>query len=130
MAKHYGCRVTTTTLSQEQYAFAQEAVKRQGLEDKVTLLLQDYRDLDGQYDKLVSIEMIEAVGHQYMPRYFEKLEQLLKPEWSDADPGDYHRRPNVRQLSSWCRFYPEIYFPGGCLPSMYEMCKHLGRKPV
>ncbi len=61
-AKHYGCRVTTTTISEQQYLYAQEQVKKEGLEDKITLLKEDYRNLQGQYDKLVSIEMIEAVG--------------------------------------------------------------------
>ena len=125
MAKHYGCRVTTTTLSKEQYEFAQESVRRQGLEDKVTLLLKDYRDLDGQYDKLVSVEMIEAVGHQYMPTYFEKLEQLLKPNGrmliqaitiADQMYDNYRRSVD---------FIQKYIFPGGCLPSLYEMCRHL-----
>lgn len=128
MAKHYGCKVTTTTLSEEQYAFAQESVRRQGLEDKVTLLLQDYRDLQGQYDKLVSVEMIEAVGHQYMPRYFEKLEQLLKPNGrmliqaiTIADQAYDNYRRGVD-------FIQKYIFPGGCLPSLFEMCKHLQQK--
>jgi cyclopropane-fatty-acyl-phospholipid synthase len=64
-AQHYGCRVTTTTISRQQYELARERVAAAGLQDRITLLLKDYRDLDGQYDKLVSLEMIEAVGHQF-----------------------------------------------------------------
>jgi cyclopropane-fatty-acyl-phospholipid synthase len=71
-AKHYGCRVTTTTISKQQYNYAQQAVADAGLEDRITLLLQDYRDLEGRFDKLVSIEMIEAVGHEFHDAYFKK----------------------------------------------------------
>ncbi|RBL65954.1 SAM-dependent methyltransferase, partial [Pseudomonas sp. MWU13-2625] len=66
-AQHYGCRVTTTTLSREQFAYTRQRIEAAGLQDRVTLLLEDYRDLRGQYDKLVSIEMIEAVGHRFLP---------------------------------------------------------------
>ena len=77
-AQNYGCKVTTTTISKEQYAFAKQRVAKAGLEDKVTLLLEDYRDLDGSYDKIVSIEMIEAVGHKYLDTYFAQCSRLLK----------------------------------------------------
>ena len=79
-AKYYGCKVTTTTISHEQYEFARARVRAAGLEDRITLLLEDYRDLSGQYDKLVSIEMIEAVGHQYYDTYFAKCSSLLKSD--------------------------------------------------
>jgi cyclopropane fatty-acyl-phospholipid synthase-like methyltransferase len=72
-ARHYGCRVTTTTLSQEQYIWATERIARAGLQDRVEVLLCDYRDLTGQYDKLVSIEMIEAVGQRYLPTFFRPV---------------------------------------------------------
>ena len=72
-AQHYGCRVTTTTISQEQHDFALERVQDAGLSDRVTVLRQDYRDLRGRYSKLVSIEMIEAVGWQYFHTYFAPL---------------------------------------------------------
>ncbi len=124
-ASHYGCRVTTTTLSKQQFAYAQDQVKKQGLQDRVTLLLKDYRDLEGQYDKLVSVEMIEAVGHEYMPAYFEKLEQLLKPNGrmliqaiTIADQAYDNYRRSVD-------FIQKYIFPGGCLPSLHEMCRHL-----
>jgi len=79
-AKNYGCKVTTTTISKEQYELAKKRVESEGLQDKITLLLSDYRDLDGQFDKLVSIEMIEAIGHQYINAYFNKCSDLLKPD--------------------------------------------------
>src|SRR5690606_30163629 len=79
-ASHYGCRVTTTTLSQEQYDYTRQRIEAQGLGERITLLLKDYRDLTGEYDKLVSIEMIEAVGHRYLPEYFQQCARLLKPD--------------------------------------------------
>ena len=72
-----GCRVTTTTISQEQHDYACAAVRNAGVEDLVTVLLEDYRDLRGTYDKLVSIEMIEAVGWRHFPVYFERCSKLL-----------------------------------------------------
>jgi cyclopropane-fatty-acyl-phospholipid synthase len=79
-ARHYGCRVTTTTISREQYELAKERVARAGLADRITLLLEDYRDLRGEFDALVSIEMIEAVGHQYLDTYFRQCSALLRPQ--------------------------------------------------
>ncbi|MDJ0919212.1 MAG: cyclopropane-fatty-acyl-phospholipid synthase family protein, partial [Woeseiaceae bacterium] len=79
-AKNYGCRVTTTTISQRQYEFAARAVEEAGVGDRVTLLLEDYRNLEGKYDKLVSIEMIEAVGHEFHDTFFKKCGDLLKPD--------------------------------------------------
>jgi cyclopropane-fatty-acyl-phospholipid synthase len=78
-AREYGCRVTTTTISARQHALASERVQAEGLGDGVTLLLRDYRDLEGQFDKLVSIEMVEAVGHQFLDGYFGKCASLLAP---------------------------------------------------
>ena len=79
MAQHYGCHVTTTTISDAQHELAEQRVKALGLTDKITLLKEDYRNLTGEYDKLVSIEMIEAVGHEYLQTFFEKCSSLLKP---------------------------------------------------
>ena len=79
-ARHYGCRVTTTTISREQYEYARGAVERAGLSDRVTLLREDYRELTGQFDKLVSVEMVEAVGHQFLDGYFATCSRLLKPD--------------------------------------------------
>jgi len=78
-AREYGCRVTTTTISAKQHALASERVREAGLGERITLLRSDYRDLEGRFDKLVSIEMVEAVGHQYLDGYFEKCASLLAP---------------------------------------------------
>ena len=78
-AKNYGCRITTTTISKEQYQAAQQRIADAGVADRVTVLMEDYRDLQGRYDKLVSIEMIEAVGHHYLDTYLKQCADLLKP---------------------------------------------------
>jgi cyclopropane-fatty-acyl-phospholipid synthase len=78
-ARHYGCRVTTTTLSQEQFTWATARIARAGLQDRVKVLLSDYRDLTGEYDKLVSVEMIEAVGRRYLPEFFRTCQARLRP---------------------------------------------------
>ena len=78
-ARHYGCHVTTATISREQHALALARVRAVGLDDRVSVVLQDYRDLQGRYDKLVSIEMIEAIGAQYLETYFAKVADLLAP---------------------------------------------------
>ena len=78
-AAEYGCRVTTTTISREQHLHAGRRIRRAGLEGRVELLLEDYRDLEGRFDKLVSVEMIEAVGWQYLDTYLNKCADLIKP---------------------------------------------------
>jgi cyclopropane-fatty-acyl-phospholipid synthase len=120
-AQHYGCRVTTTTISQEQFKLASERVRAAGLEDRVTVLLKDYRDLDGQYDKLVSIEMIEAVGHDFYDTYFGKCGALLKPDGlmllqaiTIADQRYDAARKSVD-------FIQRYIFPGSCIPSVTAM---------
>ncbi|MEO9653598.1 class I SAM-dependent methyltransferase [Marinomonas sp.] len=127
-AKHYGCKVTTTTISQEQYDYAKQQVEREGLSDKITLLLEDYRDLKGQYDKLVSIEMIEAVGHEFYDSYFSQCSALLKPHGvmviqaiTIADQRyDYARRS--------VDFIQRYIFPGGCLPSNQVIADKIAHK--
>ena len=92
-----GCKVTTITISQEQFNETQDRIEREGLSDLVTVKLQDYRDVEGVYDKLVSIEMIEAVGHQYLDTYFRKVNSLLKPDGKALiqaiviDDDQYHK---------------------------------------
>jgi cyclopropane-fatty-acyl-phospholipid synthase len=79
-AQNYGCRITTTTISQQQYEMAKERIEKAGLSDQITLLLKDYRDLEGKYDKAVSIEMIEAVGHHYFDTFFRCCSERLKED--------------------------------------------------
>ena len=124
-ARHYGCRVTTTTLSREQHDYAREQIARQGLDDRVTLLMQDYRDLQGQYDKLVSVEMIEAVGHRYLPGYFRQLERLLKPQGRMLIQAITIADQQYDQYRKGVDFIQRYIFPGGCLPSISEMTRQL-----
>lgn len=126
-ALHYGCHVTTTTISDEQHAFVEEQIEKFGLKNKITLLKKDYRDLEGQYDKLVSVEMIEAVGARYLPEFFKKCNSLLKPDGrmviqaitiSDQRLTIYNRNVD---------FIQRHIFPGGYLPSV-ELLSVLFRK--
>lgn len=126
-AKHYGCRVTTTTISEEQYAFAQESVENEGLADKITLLKKDYRLLEGKFDKLVSIEMIEAVGKEYLPNFFEKCSSLLKPDGLMLLQSITIDDRRFESYSKDVDFIQKHIFPGGFLPSQYELNRHLKR---
>ena len=120
-ARHYGCRVTTTTISRAQYEYARQRVRSEGLEGRVEVLERDYRDLDGRYDKLVSIEMIEAVGHDYQRRFFEKCSSLLQPHGEmllqAITIADQHYEAYVRSVD----FIRRYVFPGGCLTSVTAM---------
>ncbi len=117
-ATHYGCKVTTTTISKQQYEVAQQRVIAAGLQDKVTLLLEDYRDLSGSYDKLVSIEMIEAVGHQYLDTYFAKCSDLLKPNGIMLIQAITIQDQFYDQAIKSVDFIQRYIFPGGFIPSV------------
>jgi cyclopropane-fatty-acyl-phospholipid synthase len=126
-AEHYGCRVTTTTISREQHAYATERVRAAGLQEQVTVLLEDYRDLRGSYDKLVSIEMIEAVGWQNFPTYFRRCSELLSDDGAmllQAIVID-DRAYQVEKASK--SFINTYIFPGGCLPSLEVISRQLPR---
>ncbi len=126
-ATHYGCRVTTTTISAEQYAHAVERVKALGLEDRVTVLCEDYRDLQGSYDKLVSIEMIEAVGHEFYDSYFQCCSKLLKPHGKMVIQAITMTDQRYEQARKNVDFIKRYIFPGGCLPSISVIAQHLAK---
>lgn len=126
-ASHYGCRVTTTTLSREQYEYTRQRIEAQGLQERVTLLLQDYRDLEGQYDKLVSIEMIEAVGHRYLPTYFRQCARLLKDDGLMLLQSITIRDQRYEQAKRSVDFIQRYIFPGGALPSLQVLLENVGR---
>ena len=116
-ASEHGCRVTTTTISAEQHALATRRVREAGVEDRVTVLLEDYRDLRGSYDKLVSVEMIEAVGWQYFRRFFRRCSDLLAPDGLmllQAITIDDRLYESEKAARSFANIH---IFPGGCLPS-------------
>ena len=126
-AQHYGCKVTTTTLSKEQFDYTKARVDALGLHDQVTLLLEDYRDLTGQYDKLVSIEMIEAVGHHFLPSYFKQCSHLLKPHGLMLLQAITIREQRYEQAKSSVDFIQRYIFPGGALPSVKKMLEIVGK---
>lgn len=127
-AQHYGCKVTTTTISQQQYDYTKAQVAELGLQDKITLLFEDYRLLTGTYDKLVSIEMIEAVGDDFLDNYFEKCSSLLKPDGimvlQAITMVDHRYQQYVREVD----FIKRYIFPGGCLPSISRMASAVANK--
>ncbi len=126
-ASRYGCRVTTTTISREQYEFALKRIAEAGLTDRVEVLLEDYRDLRGSYDKLVSIEMIEAVGHRHLDTYFQVCSERLKSagmmllEAITVSDRDFAR--SIRRVD----FVKRYIFPGGQLVSVGAICGSLAR---
>lgn len=126
-AQHYGCRITTTTISRQQYELAIERIEQAGLTDKITVLLSDYRDLQGQYDKLVSIEMIEAVGHQFYDTYFGQCSRLLKPNGmmllQAITIADQRYAAAIKSVD----FIQRYIFPGSCIPSVTAMLDSLTR---
>ena len=126
-AQHYGCRVTTTTISREQFARASQRVRDAGLQDRITVLDRDYRDLQGEFDKLVSIEMIEAVGHQYFDTFFRQCSHLLKRDGLMFLQGiviaDHCYETHIRSVD----FINRYIFPGGCLPSVTALMQSVAR---
>lgn len=126
-ARHYGCHVTTTTISKQQYEYAKQAVAAAGLEDKITLLFEDYRDLDGKFDKLVSIEMIEAVGHEFHGEYFRKCRELLKPDGQMLLQAITIADQRYERYKKGVDFIKRYIFPGGCLTSVTGMTDSLTR---
>ncbi len=117
-ARHYGCRVTTTTISRSQHELAKQRIQEAGLCDRVTLVLQDYRDLKGSYDKVVSIEMIEAVGHEYLGTYFGACSELLKPDGQMLLQFISMPDHRYRQYLKTSDFIRKHVFPGSCCPSL------------
>ena len=127
-AKEYGCRVTTTTISREQYREAQRRVKEENLDERVNVLDKDYRLLTGTYDKLASIEMIEAVGHHYLDKFFAVCSSLLKPDGMmglQAITVTDQRYNTHKKLGSFINKY---IFPGSNLVSVGAMCRSVAKK--
>ncbi|MGR5171999.1 class I SAM-dependent methyltransferase [Vibrio owensii] len=121
MAEQYGCQVTTTTISEEQHAYAEQKIKERGLENRITLLKEDYRNLTGTYDKLVSIEMIEAVGKQFLPSYIKVCESLLKSGGLMAIQAITIADQRYDYYSNNVDFIQKYIFPGGFLPSVTSL---------
>ncbi len=126
-AATYGCRVTTTTISREQHDLAIQRVAAAGLSDRVTVLLKDYRDLKGQYDKLVSIEMIEAVGHAFLDTYFKQCAALLKPQGAMMLQVITMNDQRYDRYLKTVDFIQHYIFPGSCCPSLTAMTTSISR---
>jgi cyclopropane-fatty-acyl-phospholipid synthase len=126
-ARRYGCHVTTTTISREQYEFATEKVAQAGLSGRIRLLLEDYRELKGQYDALVSIEMIEAVGHQYLDTYFRRCSGLLKPGGAMLLQSITIRDQFYEQARRSVDFIKRFIFPGSFIPSVQALTASIAR---
>ncbi|MEY8712613.1 class I SAM-dependent methyltransferase [Mangrovibacter phragmitis] len=126
-ARHYGCRVTTTTLSREQYDYAQARIHAAGLQDQVTVLLSDYRDLVGQFDKIVSVEMIEAVGKAWLPHFFTTCQQRLRPGGKMVLQAITIQDQRYQDYSNSVDFIQRYIFPGGFLPSLTAMSQLMTR---
>jgi cyclopropane-fatty-acyl-phospholipid synthase len=124
-AKNYGCKVTTTTISDEQYSYAKKRIKEENLEGQITLLKQDYRNLEGKFDKLVSIEMIEAVGHQYFDTFFKKCSSLLKPEGEMLLQAITIVDQRFDSAKKEVDFIKRYIFPGSCIPSVDSISKSI-----
>ena len=126
-ARNCGCRVTTTTISRKQYEYTKRQVEAAGLADRVTVLCDDYRALVGSFDKLVSIEMIEAVGHRYFDAYFRACSERLKPHGMMLLQAIVIPEQRYDRYRRSVDFIQRYIFPGGCLPSLGAICRSIGR---
>lgn len=122
-ATRYGCRVTTTTISRQQYEYARQRVREARLDDRITVISEDYRDLAGQYDKLTSIEMVEAVGPEFYETFFSQCGRLLKPCGAMLLQSITIADRRYEQARKSVDFIKRHIFPGGCLPSVTALCK-------
>ena len=127
-AKNYGCKVTTTTISDNQFNYVAELISKENLDNKITLLNKDYRELEGVFDKVVSIEMIEAVGADFVPGFFEKASSLLKTNGLMALQGITYNDPDFNAYKNSVDFIRKYIFPGSCLISLSQVEKAIKDK--
>lgn len=126
-AKTYGCRVTTTTISDRQFDLASRRIREAGLANRIRVIQQDYRDLSGTYDKLVSIEMIEAVGRAYLDRFFDVCSRSLKPDGAALIQAIVIRDQDYERAARRRDFLKKYIFPGSCLLGVRAMADSLAR---
>ena len=120
-AENYGCSIVTTTISDAQYRYADKLFKEKNLSSKIQLLNMDYRKLDGEYDKIVSIEMIEAVGYQFIPAYLHKIDSLLKSNGKAVIQGITYNDQSFENYKNSVDFIKKYIFPGSCLISLSQV---------
>ena len=117
-ATNYGCKITTTTISKQQYMYTKNKISKLNLNHKIKVIFKDYRDLQGSFDKLVSIEMIEAVGHKYYDEYFSKVNSLLKDDGMALIQAITIRDQKYHAALKSVDFIQKYIFPGSCIPSL------------
>ncbi|UCD56141.1 MAG: class I SAM-dependent methyltransferase, partial [Candidatus Hydrogenedentota bacterium] len=121
-AENFGCHVTTTTISDSQYEYTDDLINRKGLTDRIEVLKKDYRDVSGRFDKLVSIEMIEAVGHESIETFFSTCSHLLKPDGIMALQAITIKDQRYRRHVHDVDFIKRYIFPGSCLTAATHLC--------
>jgi cyclopropane-fatty-acyl-phospholipid synthase len=127
-ASRYGCRVTGTTISDEQHEWARRRVREEKLDGRVEIVKKDYRDLEGTWGKLVSIEMIEAVGHRFLPTYFETCSRLLARDGVGVVQAITMPGHRYEQYTKSVDFIREYIFPGSCVPSLAAMANAMAER--
>ena len=127
-AKNYDCHVTTTTISDKQFGYVSDLINKEGLSSQIALLNSDYRELEGSFDKIVSIEMIEAVGPQHIPGFFDKVSTLLRPSGLMALQGITYNDPDFETYKNSVDFIRKYIFPGGCLVSVSQIKESIKAK--
>lgn len=127
MAENYGCNVTTVTISEEQYKYAKALIEDKKLTDKITILLKDYREVTGSFDKIVSVEMLEAVGHEFLLPYFKKINEVLKPDGALGLQVITSHDSNYEQLRKSVDWIQKHIFPGSLLPSVAAINKAVNK---
>ena len=126
-AQHFGCRVTTTTISDQQFKLAEQRIADSGVADRIKLVMKDYRDLKGKYSKLVSIEMIEAVGHHYLDTYFKSCSRLIKPDGMMLLQAIIITDQVFERHKRSVDFIKRYIFPGSCIPSIAAITSSIAK---
>jgi cyclopropane-fatty-acyl-phospholipid synthase len=121
LAEKTEAKLTATTISDRQFEYAQNRIQKNGFEDRVSIIKKDYRDLVGQFDRIVSIEMIEAVGHEFLPAYFSKISDLLLPTGAAMIQGITMPDHRYTQYLKEVDYIRTRVFPGSCVPSASAM---------
>ena len=116
-----GCRVTTITLSERQYEYVEKLIENEGLKDNIDIKLVDFRNIEGSYDRIISVEMIEAIGFELFNPYFSRIEELMRPDGTAVIQAITYPDKNYDQYRKGCDFIQKFIFPGSLLPSVESM---------
>jgi cyclopropane-fatty-acyl-phospholipid synthase len=116
-----GCKVTTITLSERQYEYVEKLIENEGLKDNIDIKLVDFRNIEGSYDRIISVEMIEAIGFELFNPYFSRIEELMRPDGTAVIQAITYPDKNYDQYRKGCDFIQKFIFPGSLLPSVESM---------